>query len=91
MQALGEHTLTSILGHLAETVLARHPSLIRELRIERVPHGIILHGTAISYYGKQVALQEVRQRYPVRVVANDIRVPCEETGTLDIASQETVC
>jgi hypothetical protein len=77
--APGEYSLSDILSTLAETIRQRHSGLIRELRIERVPRGIVLHGVTVNFYGKQIALHEVRQRYPVRVVSDQIVVKADSS------------
>jgi hypothetical protein len=59
-------------GHLASDIRERHRSLLRDLRIEVVAGGVVLHGRANTFYGKQVAQQEV-MRCSV-VVANRIVV-----------------
>jgi hypothetical protein len=90
MQALAEQSLSGILDRLADGILKRNPSLIRDLRIERVTHGIILHGVAKCYYGVQVVLQEIRQRYPVRVVENRVLVEQETISNLaELQSADT--
>jgi len=50
-------------------------NLIREFQIESSPEGLILRGTAYSYYGKQIALSEV-QRRSGQVLANRVEVDC---------------
>ena len=59
-------------NHLASDIRERHRSLLRELRIEVVVGGVVLHGRANTFYGKQVAQHEV-MRHSV-VVANRIVV-----------------
>ena len=59
-------------SHLASDIRERHRSLLRDLRIEVVAGGVVLHGRANTFYGKQVAQHEV-MRYSV-VVTNRIVV-----------------
>ena len=73
------HTRTEPAGRraaaseLAADIRSRHRSLLRELRVDVVEGGVILHGHAYSFYGKQVALHEVI-RGGVAVVANRMTV-----------------
>ena len=61
-------------------------SCLRELRLGVVPSGVVLCGFATSYYGKQLALHEVRRRCGLRVTANRIvvvdavRIPFPPSG-----------
>jgi hypothetical protein len=64
----------AITRQVAAEVRNRHRSHHRELRIERVEGGVVLHGRATSYYGKQVAFHEVSSRCRLVVVANRIEV-----------------
>ena len=59
--------------HLASDIRERHRSQLRDLRIEVVAGGVVLHGRATTFYGKQVAQHEV-MRHAVAVVANRIVV-----------------
>jgi hypothetical protein len=59
--------------HLESDIRERHRSLLRDLRIEVVAGGVVLHGHADTFYGKQVAQQEVMRR-AITVVANRIVV-----------------
>lgn len=59
---------------LAADIRWRHRSLLRELRIEVVEGGVILHGRAYSFYGKQVAQHEVLRRTNLVLLANRIAV-----------------
>jgi hypothetical protein len=63
---------TAAVSRLASDVRGRHRGLLRDLRIEVVPGGVVLHGHARTFYGKQVAQEEV-MRHAV-VVANRIMV-----------------
>jgi hypothetical protein len=58
---------------LAADIQRRYRGHIRELIIEVVEGGLVLSGVARSYYGKQIALHEVR-RTRHRVVANRMKV-----------------
>jgi hypothetical protein len=64
----------SAVNELASEIRARHRDVLRELRIEAVAGGVVLHGRARTFYGKQVALHEVRRRCQLAVVANHITV-----------------
>jgi cell division ATPase FtsA len=77
MIATSEKSLSGILDRLAASILQTYSDDIRTLQIQRVSNGIILSGIADSLYGKQLALTEVRRRYPVRVVENRIIVESE--------------
>jgi hypothetical protein len=57
---------------LATEIRLRHRSLLQALRIELVEDGVVLHGRAYTFYGKQIALHEILRR--VAVVANRIEV-----------------
>jgi hypothetical protein len=63
-----------ILHQLATEVRIRHRDCLRELQIEVVVGGVVLHGRAITFYGKQIAFHEVRHRSRLTVVANRIQV-----------------
>ena len=67
-----ERTMTA--NDLAAAIHRRFRSLIGELRIEVVEGGVVLHGLAYSFYGKQIALHEVRQHGAFVVLANRITV-----------------
>jgi len=75
------HTLTEptseqpiSVSELAADIQWRHRTLIRELHIELVEGGIILHGRAMTFYGKQIAFHEVSCRCRLVVVANRLEV-----------------
>jgi hypothetical protein len=76
MNMLTEHAdgRAAAASDLASEIRARHRNLLRELRIEVVAGGVVLHGHAYTFYGKQVALSEVSQRCEIAVVANHITV-----------------
>ncbi len=65
---------------LAADVRWRNRSLIRELRVEVIEGGVLLHGHAYSYYGKQVAQHEVLRRTGLALLANRITV-ADRAGT----------
>jgi hypothetical protein len=71
---------------LAAEIQRRYRSHIRELRIEWSDGGYVLSGIAMSYYGKQIALHEVRRtRRPV--VANRMKViPHGRSSAADTAN-----
>lgn len=62
------------MAELAAEVRAQNRGLLRDLRIETVDRGIVLHGFAYSFYGKQIALREVRKRCERAVMGNCITV-----------------
>lgn len=61
------------LAELATAIHRVHRAHLRELRIEMTAGGLVLTGHAVSYYGKQMAQEEVLQR-GLAVVANDVAV-----------------
>ena len=61
-------------SELAADIRSRHRSLLRELRIDVVEGGVILHGHAYSFYGKQIAQHEVLRRTGLVLLANRIAV-----------------
>jgi hypothetical protein len=63
-----------ILHQLATEIQNRHRNCLRELRIEVVEGGVVLHGRAITFYGKQIAFHEARSRSLLKIVANRIQV-----------------
>jgi hypothetical protein len=67
-------SLERALHQLATSVLKRHRSHLRELRIVVVEDGVILQGNAVTFYGKQIALHEVRSECKCVVVGNQIEV-----------------
>jgi hypothetical protein len=73
---------------LAAEVRNAHRSHLRELRLEVVLGGVILRGLATSYYGKQLALHEVRRRCSLLVVANRIEV--EETAPNTVSLSDPI-
>jgi hypothetical protein len=63
----------AVATQMASDIRQRHRGLIRALRIEVVAGGVVLHGQANTFYGKQMAQHEVMRRSVV-VVANRIVV-----------------
>jgi len=68
----GPNDLEGVVQLLGEEIQRRHRSHLRDLRIEVVEGGVILHGRAVTFYGKQIAFHEVSRR--LAVVANRIEV-----------------
>jgi hypothetical protein len=66
--------LEQALAQLAADIRNGHRGHLRELRIEVVDGGVVLRGRAGTFYGKQVALHEVRRRCEFAVLANHITV-----------------
>ena len=62
------------LGELAAEIHNCHRSHLRELRFDVVRRCVVIRGVARSYYGKQLALHEIRQRCRLLVTANQIEV-----------------
>jgi hypothetical protein len=62
------------LRELATEILKCLRGHLRELCLAVVPGGVVIHGVATSYYGKQLALHEVRLRCDLAVTANQISV-----------------
>ena len=62
------------LQEMAGEIQRQYRSVIREFRIEPVEDGLVLHGFAYLFYGKQVALSEVQRRSSRPIVANRIVV-----------------
>lgn len=69
------------LDRLATEIQNRHRSHLREFRIELVEGGVILLGRSVTFYGKQIALHEVRGGCKCEVLANQIEVQPHPTGT----------
>ena len=61
-------------ARVAQDIVKQHRSHLRDLEILITRRGIILHGLARSYYGKQLAFHEVSRRLGMRVIANHIVV-----------------
>jgi predicted solute-binding protein len=49
------------LGTLQQRIVQRTWDRVRQLRVERVDGGIVVHGFAPSYYVKQLVLEAVRE------------------------------
>ncbi|MBX9579371.1 MAG: hypothetical protein K2X87_03605 [Gemmataceae bacterium] len=63
-----------IVAELAAEIRRRHRNAIRELRVEVHEGGLILSGSAYSYYGKQVAQHEALGRTNLVLLANRVVV-----------------
>jgi hypothetical protein len=50
------------IGRIESEVRALHRSHLQALTIEQTPTGLILHGRAATFFGKQMAQEEVRRR-----------------------------
>lgn len=61
-------------AELAADIRQRNRGLVRDLRLEVAESGVILHGSAYSFYGKQVAQHEVRRLTGLTVLANRMTV-----------------
>jgi hypothetical protein len=59
---------------LAMQIVGRNRSLIAELQLEIKSGGVILHGFAYTYFGKQIAQEEVMQWGLLPIIANKIIV-----------------
>lgn len=66
--------LEASVSQVAAEIVRRNRGDLRELEILVTRRGVILHGTARSYYGKQLAFHEVVRRLGMRVIANHIVV-----------------
>ena len=62
------------LGELATEIRNCHRSHLRELWFDVVQRNVVIRGVARSYYGKQLALHEIRRRCRLLVTANQIEV-----------------
>jgi hypothetical protein len=62
------------LGEIESTIRSLHRSYLRDLSIERTPDGLILHGRATSYFGKQMAQEEILRRGKWPILSNRIVV-----------------
>ena len=49
-------------------------SLVRDLRLETSERGLVIQGNAHTYYGKQLALQYVKEASQIPILANEIVV-----------------
>lgn len=59
---------------LEGTIRSLHRGLLRDLILELTPNGIILHGFATSFYGKQMAQEEILRTGSWPIVENRIVV-----------------
>lgn len=73
-EVLPTSALEEATARVAEDIVKQHRSHLRDLEILVTRRGIILHGLARSYYGKQLAFHEVSRRLGMRVIANHIAV-----------------
>jgi hypothetical protein len=62
------------LAALAAEIRDRHRAHLRALRIDTVRGALVIRGVATSFYGKQLALSEIRRRCSLTVVANEVEV-----------------
>ncbi len=62
------------LRRIAADVLRTQRCHLHELEIVETSGGLVLHGRARSYYGKQIAYHEVSRRSGMRILANRIVV-----------------
>ncbi|MCS7022525.1 MAG: hypothetical protein NZU63_11935 [Gemmataceae bacterium] len=67
-------SMETLTARIAADIVQQHRSHLRKLEILVTRRGLILHGSARSYYGKQLAFHEVTRRLGMRVVANHIAV-----------------
>jgi hypothetical protein len=65
---------------LADEIRNRNRSHIRALQIEIVTGGVIVRGSATSFYGKQIAFHEVRRGCGQPVLANEIVVQRQQAS-----------
>jgi len=72
------------LAQLAAHIRNRHRSHLRDLRIEAVWGGVIIHGRASTFYGKQIAFHEVCSDGRFAVVANQIEVQARDKAALSL-------
>ena len=75
---------------LTEEIRAGLRSWIPTFRIEVRDDGLILHGQAISFYGKQVALHETRRRTGLPVIANLISVRAGQRYNKEVSIRDEV-
>jgi hypothetical protein len=58
-----------------ETLLQRRlGSRVRDLRIQVLPGGVVLHGRSATYHAKQLAQHAAMELADVPILANDIEV-----------------
>jgi hypothetical protein len=77
-------SLEERLVRLARDVHRRHRCFIREFRIEPAAGGLVLHGRAYCFYGKQLAQEELRQ-HGLRILCNRILVDGSIDDACDLA------
>ncbi|HSQ57984.1 MAG TPA: hypothetical protein VLM40_19830 [Gemmata sp.] len=73
----------STLELIAAAIREQHRDVIRELRLVYIEGGVIIHGKATSFYGKQVAFHELKRRMKLEVLANAIVVDPTATPCID--------
>jgi hypothetical protein len=69
--------LTAALGTLEQQIVKRTWGRVRHLRVEQVDGRVVVHGSAPSYYVKQLILEAIRDSHPVALsgpVHMDIKV-----------------
>jgi hypothetical protein len=62
------------LSDLESNLRIRLNGRIRQLRLTRRGHGLVIHGQAQTYYAKQMAQVELMETFHITVLANDIEV-----------------
>jgi hypothetical protein len=62
------------ISQLAAIIRSHHRGHLRDLNIELTPEGIILHGKASSFYGKQMAQEEILRQGAWTILENRIVV-----------------
>jgi hypothetical protein len=85
MNLVGNHSaaLPAALAMLEQQIVRRTWGRVRHLRVERVDGRIVVHGSAPSYYVKQLVLEAIRdlhsgaQPEPVRI---NIAVPSAQSS-----------
>jgi hypothetical protein len=65
---------TEVVHELEDHLRTELRSFVRDLSIEVTSGGLILHGSAYTFYGKQLAQQEVMRRTHLRVLTNRVTV-----------------
>ena len=59
---------------VAASLLCRFGSQVRDFKVFRHSDGVILHGRARTYYGKQLAQHVVMKIHGLPIAANEIEV-----------------
>ena len=73
----------------AEVLLKqRLRSRVLDLRVLMHEGGVVLRGTAFSYYAKQLAQHAAMQALGLRILANEIEVRCWDRRPLDSAGPD---